>query len=198
MASVEYELKLQRQFAKERARLKASVNGNLAAFRSLCLKEGITFHYDRSADTLYVFPGSAPREAFTQLLSGNVYARFDPDTEDIVGFEIVDFRGNPPASPAGSEPLDFLGAVMDRYGIVTHISPQARADLIVADCLTSSDRAFTEDLSIIGAILAGLPFPSIPVEVNDEPATLGVDGILGFDFFARFFTEVIFAFPPTG
>ncbi len=79
---------------------------------------------------------------------------------------------------------------------LTCINSQTRANLIEADSLSSSDRAFTEDLSIIGAILAGQPFPSIPVEVNDEPATLGVDGILGFDFFARFFTEVTFVFPP--
>ena len=79
---------------------------------------------------------------------------------------------------------------------LTCINPQTRANLIEADCLSSSDREFMEDLSINGAVLAGLPFPSIPVEVSDDQAALGVDGILGFDFFARFFTEVNFIFPP--
>lgn len=88
-----------------------------------------------------------------------------------------------------------LAIVPQPHTPLSSITPGAREALIYADCLSSSDRDFTEDLTISGALLNGGPAPRIPVEISNDPDSLGVDGILGFDFFARF-TEVNFILPP--
>ena len=80
-----------------------------------------------------MFPGSTPRDAFTQLLAGNVYVRFDPDTEDVVGFEIVDFRARPAGSSIAAGSLDSVGTVMDRYGIVTFPASGSGPEVAVGD-----------------------------------------------------------------
>lgn len=93
---------------------------------------------------------------------------------------------------AGPVPLDMIPQPQRTRSCIT---PQTRQDLLHGDALSSSDRDFREDLTIVSASLAGVPLFSVPVEISDHPNKLGADGILGFDFFTHF-TEMSFVFPP--
>ena len=52
------------------------------------------YQYDQDADILYIAYGK-PREAFSMPLDNSeddIYLRIDPDTHEIVGIEIMNFR----------------------------------------------------------------------------------------------------------
>ena len=88
-----------------------------------------------------------------------------------------------------------LGAVVQSHRPRSCITAEVKLKLLQADAISSSDRDFTEDLSISQVTLVGIPCFSIPVEVGAAPGRFGVELILGFDFLARF-TDANFVFPP--
>jgi uncharacterized protein YuzE len=53
-------------------------------------KQGLAALYDATLDTLFIEIGG-PKAALSEHLLDNIMVRIDPDTLEIVGFEILDF-----------------------------------------------------------------------------------------------------------
>jgi uncharacterized protein YuzE len=55
-------------------------------------EEPLTASYDDDADVLYLSRGDAPREAVGLTTEDGHVVRFDPETGEVVGFTILDWR----------------------------------------------------------------------------------------------------------
>ena len=54
------------------------------------MKEKILISYDKEADVVYLSFG-APVEAVSEEVEEGVFARYDPDSEELVGLTVVNF-----------------------------------------------------------------------------------------------------------
>lgn len=52
---------------------------------------GVYFNYDNENDVLY-FHFEKPKEAVSVEIADGVFARLDPNTDEVVGFTILDLR----------------------------------------------------------------------------------------------------------
>jgi hypothetical protein len=66
----------------------------------------LTFHYDRVGDILYIEKVPPYKEQDSELLEGEVVARFNPETDEVESLEILFFSTRLLRSETFKLPLD--------------------------------------------------------------------------------------------
>lgn len=54
------------------------------------MEKKISISYDKDVDTMYLSFGN-PTNAVSEEIENGIFARFDPDTEELLGFTVINF-----------------------------------------------------------------------------------------------------------
>lgn len=99
--------------------MRAGLPEKLERFVKLIRVEGLSLVFDKDLDTLFIHPGKKPGASFLELLVDGIYAEFDPDSEEIVGFEIQEFSQALASTKPANAAFGLLYPAVVHYGTVT-------------------------------------------------------------------------------
>ena len=99
--------------------MRASLPDKLERFMQRAHNEGLSLEFDKNLDTLFLYPGTSRGVSFLERLADSIYAEMDPDSEDLVGFEVQGFTDTLATSGAGNAAFGMLYPIVVHYGIVT-------------------------------------------------------------------------------